>query len=104
MVVKVVQWRFHHHPAHDHQSGAGSEAGAQIIRGKDGAVLGYNYPGDRGKGLAFERDGVGGLIRAGYFRSLFLPREGARAYDGAGLESYRARLDVGSWSVYELRR
>lgn len=67
-------------------------------------VLAYNYPGDRGKGLAFERDGVGGLIRAGYFRSLFLPREGARAYDGAGLESYRARLDVGSWSVYELRR
>lgn len=51
-------------------------------------VLAFNYGMDRAAGRAFERDGVGGLIAAGYFQSLLLPSDTALTYDGASLGGY----------------
>jgi hypothetical protein len=51
-------------------------------------VPAYQYDMERAKGRVFERDGIGGLIRDGWFASLALP--GGRAIiDGATLERYR---------------
>lgn len=51
-------------------------------------VLAYQYDMERAKGRVFEQDGVGGLIRDGWFASLALPG-GRTTIDGATLDRYR---------------
>lgn len=52
-------------------------------------VLAYNYGHDRNAGRPFEAGGVGGLIEAGFFRSLLLPAGTDASYDGGSLRHYR---------------
>jgi hypothetical protein len=50
----------------------------------------YNYPRDRAAGRWFERGGVGGLIREGYFGTVLIGPGGEPVFDGASLtEKYR---------------
>jgi hypothetical protein len=51
-------------------------------------LLLHSYSRDRAAGRWFERDGVGGLIREGYFASIVLGKGMAPAYDGARLDRY----------------
>lgn len=51
-------------------------------------VLAYNYDMDRAAGRQFESGGIGGLITAGYFRTLLLPTDTGKTYDGGSLEQY----------------
>jgi hypothetical protein len=51
-------------------------------------VLSWNYRLERKLGKPFERGGVGGMVRDGYFKSL-LVLEGARELDGGSLAGYR---------------
>jgi hypothetical protein len=51
-------------------------------------VLLHSYHRDRAAGHWFERDGVAGLIRDGYFASIVLGNGMAPAYDGARLDRY----------------
>lgn len=51
-------------------------------------IVAYNYRLERAAGQPFERDGVGGLITEGYFRSLLLPDNTGGAYDGGSLVAY----------------
>lgn len=66
-------------------------------------VPGYNYESDRRRGRAFEHDGIGGLIREGYFAALMLPAdtEAPGSYDGAALEArYTPSAKVAGMVVY----
>jgi hypothetical protein len=66
-------------------------------------VLAYQYDMERAKGRVFERDGVGGLIRDGWFASLVVPADAARV-DGATLERYRRLPDIcGGLGIYVRR-
>ena len=63
-------------------------------------VLTFYYEWLRSKNFAFERGGIGGLIREGYFRSLAFqePRDN---HDGAPLDGYeRAGRSCADWIVY----
>ncbi len=51
-------------------------------------VVSYSYPMDRREGLEFERGGIGGLIKEGYFGSLLLGSQYNEYYDGASLGLY----------------
>lgn len=51
-------------------------------------VLAYHYFEDREDGRTFERGGIGGLIRDGYFASMLLPEDTTDQFDGASLEGY----------------
>ena len=51
----------------------------------------FNYPADRARHRAFEYDGVGGLIRDGYFAALLLPETTTGEYDGARLSDHYER-------------
>ena len=66
-------------------------------------VLAYNYELDRRAGKAFEADGVGGLVEAGYFRSLLLPAETRQSYDGGSLQQYVRTNTVGQLAVFRRR-
>ncbi|NQU60689.1 MAG: hypothetical protein HQ512_06135 [Rhodospirillales bacterium] len=52
-------------------------------------VVSYSYPMDRGLGLPFEKGGIGGMIREGYFSSLLLHEKNKGVYDGATLDGYK---------------
>lgn len=63
-------------------------------------LLSFYYHVDRSGGREFEADGIGGLIKAGYFESLVF--EGPLdAFDGASLDRYNLQpTSCGGWSVY----
>ncbi len=63
-------------------------------------VLAYNYGSDRAAGRSFEADGIGGLIRTGYFRSLLLPAATGQAYDGGDLRQYTRGRSVKGLTVF----
>ncbi len=57
--------------------------------GEHNFVISYNYFNERSAGLEFERGGIGGLIKDGYFASLLIDKEFKDAYDGTPLDNYR---------------
>lgn len=63
-------------------------------------VIAFNYGLDRAAGRAFEHDGVGGLIAAGYFRTLLLPSGTGTEYDGGSLRLYSRGETVADVTVY----
>jgi hypothetical protein len=54
-------------------------------------VLAYQYVMERAKGREFERGGVGGLVRDGYFASIALAQGAEARVDGSPLERYTRR-------------
>lgn len=48
----------------------------------------FHYQSERIRGLPFKFDGIGGLIRQGYFAALFLPAEATTSFDGGSLAGY----------------
>jgi hypothetical protein len=54
-------------------------------------LLVFPYRFDRAAGRAFERDGVGGLIRERYFGALVVPAGGKPEFDGARFDGYERR-------------
>ena len=52
-------------------------------------VIPFNYGLDRAAGRQFEAGGIGGLITAGYFRTLLLPADTREEYDGGSLRRYK---------------
>lgn len=71
-----------------------------IAPGEPYFVLTFYYDWLRSNGFAFERGGIGGLIREGYFGSLAFqePRDN---HDGAPLDGYeRAGRSCADWIVY----
>ena len=63
-------------------------------------VLAYNYWPDRAAGLAFEHNGIGGLIEQGYFNALILPLEITTSFDGANLAAFERQLSCEGYAVY----
>jgi hypothetical protein len=64
-------------------------------------VLAFNYGIDRAAGRAFESGGIGGLIEAGYFRSLLLPAETIGTFDGGRLRLYtRGETIEGNLAIF----
>jgi hypothetical protein len=55
-------------------------------------LLVFPYRFDRAAGRAFERDGVGGLIRERYFAALVIGAGGAPEFDGARFDGYERRV------------
>ncbi len=51
-------------------------------------VLAYNYWRDRNDNRPFEHNGIGGLIKQGYFNSLVIPKEFTTNFDGANLSHF----------------
>ncbi len=51
-------------------------------------VLAYNYWSDRINNRPFEHNGVGGLIKQGYFKTLVIPKDYTVSFDGASLSHY----------------
>lgn len=72
-----------------------------ITSSEENFLLSFYYHSDRASGRQFERDGVGGLIEAGYFSAIVFryPRE---AFDGASLDRYvlQSSLECDDWAVY----
>ena len=63
-------------------------------------LLSFYYAADRAGGRAFEADGVGGLIKDGYFNSLVFETQ-LNAFDGAPLDQYvLQQMTCGGWSIY----
>ena len=63
-------------------------------------VLSWRYERERRFGVAFEHDGIGGLIEAGHFASLLLPGPAER-FDNGSLDLYEFRPPVcADWAVY----
>jgi hypothetical protein len=61
----------------------------------------YNYPADRARHRPFQHDGIGGLIRDGYFAALLLPDTTGDYYDGALLSRHYDRTySVAGLAVY----
>ena len=61
----------------------------------------YNYPADRSRLRSFQGDGLGGLIREGYFSSLLLPEDTQDKYDGNRLSDHYVRASsVAGLAVY----
>jgi hypothetical protein len=61
----------------------------------------YNYPADRARHRPFQHDGIGGLIRDGYFAALLLPDATGDYYDGALLSCHYDRTySVAGLAVY----
>lgn len=63
-------------------------------------VLAFNYPRDRQAGVRLEAGGVGGLITAGYFRTLLLPVQTTDEYDGGSLRQYARSVTVNGLTVF----
>ncbi len=66
-------------------------------------LIAFNYPTDRSSGRKFAHDGIGGLIREGYFRSLLLPDYVNDSHDGASLAGYQRGPTSAGFSLW-LRR
>lgn len=66
-------------------------------------LIAFNYPDNRAAGRQFAHDGIGGLIRAGYFRSLLLPDFITDSYDGASLTGYQRGLSKAGVTRWERR-
>lgn len=63
-------------------------------------LLSFYYHSDRDGGRVFESDGIGGLIKDGYFASLVFEKPVA-TFDGASLVQYQHQpATCGSWTVY----
>jgi len=62
----------------------------------------FNYPNDRARGRGFAHDGIGGLIREKYFKSLLLPEDTTDNYDGASLEGYRGAAHAAGMTLWLL--
>lgn len=67
-------------------------------------VLSFNYGRDRAAGRPFERDGLGGLIATGYFRTLLLPADTGAAYDGGSLQSYTRGEAINGLTIFHRQR
>lgn len=74
-----------------------------LSTGSPPLVLAFNYGLDREAGRVFERGGVGGMIAAGYFRSLLLPAETGATYDGGSLQHYERGEEREGFAIYRLR-
>lgn len=64
-------------------------------------LLSFYYYKDRSGGRVFENDGIGGLIKAGYFNSLVF-RTRLDAFDGASLDQYDLKqMTCEGWVIYQ---
>jgi len=64
-------------------------------------LLSFYYHVDRASGQTFEADGIGGLIRNGYFNALVFEKP-LSTFDGAALSGYRQQTETcGGWVVYK---
>jgi hypothetical protein len=66
-------------------------------------ITAFKYPYDRARGVAFERDGLGGMIRDGYFAALLLDPNTER-HDGAALAPRYERKGECAGKAVWLRR
>ena len=60
----------------------------------------FNYADDRAAGRPFAHDGIGGLIRSGYFASLLLPDDITNTYDHASLVGYERSGSVAGMTLW----
>jgi hypothetical protein len=64
-------------------------------------ILSFPYRWERAAGRPFERDGVGGLIREGYFRTIVVSAGAPPEYDGATFAGYGRRVsDCAGLDIY----
>jgi hypothetical protein len=63
-------------------------------------VTAFNYGPDRARGLAFESDGIGGLIATGHFRTLLLPADTREAYDAGSLRRYSRGETINRLTIF----
>jgi hypothetical protein len=62
----------------------------------------FNYDDERAAGRSFAHDGIGGLIREGYFASLLLPDSVTDTYDHAPLHRYERGVSVAGLTLWSL--
>lgn len=61
--------------------------------GSESFILSYNYWFDRASGEHYEQNGIGGLIKQGYFNTLILPISTSNDFDSAALLKYKRLVD-----------
>lgn len=64
----------------------------------------YNYLSDRNHGVLFENGGLGGMIEAGKFNSLFLPASTTTTFDHTPLDGFKRCEVVNDYVVYLFKR